>query len=173
MLNELTELLSRNEISLENFEVATYQNLKLSIFEVVCRLLKDKKIKSEVKSKLRNSRNKLLFMKEFILDTCGCKLSDDESEEILEWLNAYFRKRDVRVRYPSKLRETLLVEQKNECNICNTHITLSNSELDHIIPWVYVGDELSNNLQLLCSDCNKRKGKSIHFNLNMFLIRKR
>lgn len=173
MSDELQKLLDRNGVSIEAFEKATYENLKLSIFEVICRLLRDKTVKLELQCQLRKTRSQRLFIKEFVWNNCGCKLSDDESEEILGWLTAYFSKRDIRMRYPDQLRETLLIDQNQECKICGMSITLSNSELDHIIPWVYVGDELSNNLQLLCSSCNKRKGKSIHFNLNMFLIRKR
>lgn len=173
MSNKLKELLSRNEVSTQSFQETVYQNLKLSIFEVVCRVLEDKALELTVRSRLRNSRSQVLFIKEFIQEICGCQLSDEESNEILNLLTAYFNKRDTRKVYSEVLRHRLLAEQKFECNICSTSIKLSTSELDHIIPWTYVGDELDNNLQMLCTECNRRKGKSIHFHLKMFLINNR
>lgn len=170
MADKLRDLLIRNSISSEFFEDMAYKTLKLSLFENICRLLKDDENKSKIRTNLRNSHNKVLFVKKIVFDTCGCHLSNSESKEFLIWLDAYFRKRDIRRQYSIEKREELLVRQKLKCNICKVSINKSNSELDHIIPWTYVGDELPDNLQLLCSDCNRRKGKSINFGFSMFLL---
>ncbi|MBR5553923.1 MAG: HNH endonuclease [Clostridia bacterium] len=46
------------------------------------------------------------------------------------------------------------------------------SHLDHIIPWDYVGDNLSDNYQMLCEICNTRKGTSTYFEISMLLLNK-
>ena len=71
------------------------------------------------------------------------------------------------------MRYSLLDKQNNKCNICNHNINISNAELDHIVPWTLVGDELGiSNLQMLCKDCNRRKSKNSAYNLKMFLVNK-
>lgn len=85
-----------------------------------------------------------------------------------KWLLAFFRKKDYRVIYPQKIRTDLLHQQHCHCAICNELIT-DHAELDHIIPWKYVGDELDNNLQLLCFTCNRSKKASPLYQLQMLL----
>ena len=80
----------------------------------------------------------------------------------------FFRKKDYRVIYPQKIRTDLLHQQHCHCAICNELIT-DHAELDHIIPWKYVGDELDNNLQLLCFTCNRSKKASPLYQLRMLL----
>ncbi|MBS4201313.1 HNH endonuclease [Bacillus sp. FJAT-49732] len=50
-------------------------------------------------------------------------------------------------------------------------IQQKNSQLDHIIPWEYVSDELDENLHMLCTICNQSKNKSVTFLLLAFLMR--
>lgn len=48
--------------------------------------------------------------------------------------------------------------QRGYCNGCNVHFEARNLEMDHIIPRVLGGTNHADNFQLLCGNCNRRKG---------------
>lgn len=170
-IKDLQKLLERNEMSLNQLHETIYETMKLSIFETICLQMKNKDVRQRVLSMLRKSSNQTQYIKRLSLEMTGCALSDEESGKILEWLIAHFRKNPTRKRYPISLKKELLNKQHHTCNICLKSITLNTCELDHVIPWDFVGDELDSNLQLLCCTCNERKGRSIYFQLNMLMIK--
>ena len=49
--------------------------------------------------------------------------------------------------------------QNGRCVVCGELFDkdLSKVHIDHIIPWMLVGDELKNNYQCLCETCNECK----------------
>ena len=172
--DNLSKLLSRNKIDSDRFLTECYNSLIISLFEVVVNVLNsDKKLKLTTRNRLRNSSNKNLTSKNIVKDFTNCELSLEEAEEVKKLLEAYFNKSGKRYEYDPTIRYQLLQKQKCSCNLCGTDIDLDNSELDHTIPWVLVGDELgSDNLQLLCRECNRRKSNCTSYNLKMFLIKK-
>ena len=50
------------------------------------------------------------------------------------------------------------VRQKGVCPLCSETFELAKMEADHITPWVEGGKTTEENCQLLCRDCNRRKG---------------
>jgi len=50
-------------------------------------------------------------------------------------------------------------KQKGICPKCKKHFEIEEMEGDHIRPWSEGGQTLPANLQMLCKDCNRRKGK--------------
>jgi 5-methylcytosine-specific restriction endonuclease McrA len=50
-------------------------------------------------------------------------------------------------------------KQKGICPKCKKHFNIEEMEGDHITPWAEGGRTLPGNLQMLCKDCNRRKGK--------------
>ena len=48
--------------------------------------------------------------------------------------------------------------QRGYCNGCNVHFEDRNLEMDHIIPSAKGGTNHADNFQLLCGNCNRRKG---------------
>jgi hypothetical protein len=50
-------------------------------------------------------------------------------------------------------------KQNGICPICKEHFEITEMEGDHITPWSEGGKTQSDNLQMLCKDCNRRKGK--------------
>ena len=50
-------------------------------------------------------------------------------------------------------------KQKGKCPHCKEHFEIEEMEGDHIKPWSEGGHTLPSNLQMLCKDCNRRKGK--------------
>ena len=87
-------------------------------------------------------------------------------------IGAFFRTGDPRKKYDDDFREALTQKQNNKCAVCGKNISSRTSHLDHIIPWDYVGDNLSDNYQMLCEICNTRKGTSTYFEISMLLLNK-
>ncbi len=48
--------------------------------------------------------------------------------------------------------------QHGVCPLCGAHFELSEMEADHITPWRDGGRNIPANCQMLCRDCNRRKG---------------
>ncbi len=48
--------------------------------------------------------------------------------------------------------------QHGVCPLCGAHFELSEMEADHITPWRDGGRTIPSNCQMLCRDCNRRKG---------------
>ena len=55
-------------------------------------------------------------------------------------------------------RHRLYGEQEGVCIGCNTHFPFRVMEVDHIVPRSQGGTDHADNLQLLCSGCNRSKG---------------
>ena len=55
-------------------------------------------------------------------------------------------------------KHRLYREQRGYCAGCAKSFELRNLELDHIVPRSKGGTDHSENLQLLCNDCNRKKG---------------
>ena len=56
-------------------------------------------------------------------------------------------------------KRTKYEEQKGICPYCNNEFGISEMEGDHIKPWIEGGKTELDNLQMLCKECNRRKGK--------------
>ena len=149
----IDDLLERNGITKDFFMDETYKCMLVSIFETIVSEMKDNNVKKKLKKRYLNSVNKIITTKRIVY--------------------AYFTKNGLRKNYDDSVRYSLLNKQNGKCNICNQHIDMSTAELDHIVPWALVGDELgTSNLQMLCRDCNRRKSKNSAYNLKMFLVNK-
>lgn len=169
----LDDLLERNNVTINNFMDETYKCMLISIFETLISEMNDNEIKKEIKRRYLNSSNKIITTQRLVYEKTKCNLNMQESEIIYKYIYAFFTKKNNRVSYDNSIRIQLLKRQNNRCNICNKIIENSISELDHIVPWTLVGDELGiNNLQMLCRDCNRRKSKNSAYNLKMFLVNK-
>ena len=71
----------------------------------------------------------------------------------------------------SIFKEALYKKSNGCCCSCGTRVSLESAEVDHLIPYSYVGDELNyeGNLQILCKGCNGSKSNNPLFPYN-FLI---
>ena len=102
----------------------------------------------------------LIFQKKFSLS-----LDKVDSELIHSWIVAYFKKSTTRKRISKDVKLQLFKKQNGKCASCGENLgsDLSKIHVDHIIPWVLVGDELADNYQDLCEFCNECKSSRTDF----------
>ena len=48
--------------------------------------------------------------------------------------------------------------QRGVCPLCGAHFELAQMEADHVTPWRDGGHTVPGNCQMLCKECNRRKG---------------
>ena len=60
------------------------------------------------------------------------------------------------------IKHTLYGIQHGYCNGCKYHYQFKDLEVDHIIPKIQGGQNDDRNLQLLCGNCNRRKGGKLN-----------
>ena len=148
----LNELLDRNDVTYSYFVEETYKCMLVSIFESIASEMDDSEVRTNIKKRYLESSNKIITTQRIVYEMTRCKLSEEEADIIYNYICAFFTKKKVRIGYDNAIRLKLLRQQNNKCNICNKHIENTSSELDHIIPWSLVGDELGlKNLQMLYS----------------------
>ena len=64
---------------------------------------------------------------------------------------------NIRTFTEGQKRETY-EKQKGVCSKCGKHFEFNKMEADHITPWSRGGKTNSENCQMLCRECNRRKG---------------
>lgn len=98
------------------------------------------------------------------------KISIDKTAaaKIHPLLIAFLNKSNYRKSISIEQKQILLKKQSNKCAICGSRIN-EQDHADHIVPFKYVGDELPDNLQMLCAHCNQAKNSSLAYQINFFL----
>jgi len=170
----LSSLLKVNSIDINSVDEILYKTLVHCAFVIVCRSLSnDNNNKRIERDKFRNSSYKYKTTMQLVDKYVGCKFNEDDYSLLHSLLKAYFSKSNNRKRFERKFKQSLINKQMEVCPICGDDISISNSHLDHIVPWIYVGDEITDNYQMLCSSCNTKKGSSLNYELIMLLMNKR
>ena len=60
--------------------------------------------------------------------------------------------------FPDDIKLAVYERQGGVCPICHEHFEIEQMEGDHITPWSEGGRTLEENCQMLCRNCNRRKG---------------
>jgi hypothetical protein len=61
--------------------------------------------------------------------------------------------------FTDKMKREAYEKQKGICKKCKKHYEIEEMEADHRTPWIEGGKTSSENLQMLCKECNRRKGE--------------
>ncbi|MBQ9772675.1 MAG: DUF262 domain-containing protein [Lentisphaeria bacterium] len=59
--------------------------------------------------------------------------------------------------FDNRMKRTAYERQAGICKICGKYFEIEEMEADHITPWSQGGKTLSENCQMLCRECNRRK----------------
>ena len=88
-------------------------------------------------------------------------LSDDEIQKpqgIIPYvLTGEERYLDLRA-FPEKIKLAVWEQQGHKCTLCGKELDIEFMEADHITPWCDGGRTVLENCQVLCRECNRRKG---------------
>lgn len=95
-------------------------------------------------------------------------LSNTDANRLYGLITAFLKKSDYRKSIEFSVRKSLLQKQSRRCAICGCSIDI-HAHVDHIVPFRFVGDELDDNLQMLCADCNWKKNASLDYQIRFFL----
>lgn len=60
--------------------------------------------------------------------------------------------------FTPKMARAAFERQKGVCPKCGKTFTINQMQADHIMPWSKGGKTIAENCQMLCADCNRRKG---------------
>lgn len=60
--------------------------------------------------------------------------------------------------FPEKIKIAVWEKQQHKCAICGKEFDIESMEGDHITPWRDKGRTVIENCQMLCRECNRRKG---------------
>ena len=138
----------------------------LNLFQKTCaKMNNDISYKNHIMVLFRQSYNKQNTTKSIIEHEHGFSLTDNDSEIMYKWFDAYIKKSNKRLPIPHSTKDALYNSQRGLCMICGQPLGSDWKiiHIDHIIPWILVGDELDNNYQLLCSTCNQCKNSKTDF----------
>jgi 5-methylcytosine-specific restriction endonuclease McrA len=59
--------------------------------------------------------------------------------------------------FSDKTKREVYEKQKGVCPKCKKHFDIAQMEGDHITPWHEGGKTVTENCQMLCKECNRRK----------------
>lgn len=87
------------------------------------------------------------------------KDSDIKSRSGIYWyvMDGDERHLDIRA-FDQNMRREVYERQNGVCAICGKQFEESEMEADHITPWSLGGRTVADNCQMLCRECNRRKG---------------
>ena len=90
------------------------------------------------------------------------RLMEDSDVERKKGIYSYIFSRDERElglrAFDANTRREVYERQLGVCPICRKHFELEQMEADHITPWCEGGRTVADNCQMLCKECNRRKG---------------
>ena len=169
-MNGLNAFLDLNQIDKDRLFEAIHMDIRKTVFKEICKKMKkDHQFFCQVK-RVFFSMDDFEATKTVVQRTCHCHLPEDDISWMAECMKAFFLKGDNRKTIDADEKKRLLLKQNHRCAICGVPISEENVHIDHIIPWDYVGDNLDNNLQGLCSDCNLTKSNHVAVALTNMIL---
>lgn len=91
------------------------------------------------------------------------RLEDDDDVTNKKGIYAYLitgEEKHLSIRaFSDAIKKRVYRKQRGVCKKCGKDFELSEMEADHITPWCEGGKTIEDNCQMLCRECNRRKGK--------------
>ncbi|MDE6421123.1 MAG: HNH endonuclease [Lachnospiraceae bacterium] len=172
MNREVKKILDINCIQEDSFMRALYQDIREMFLGEICTYMKAGR-EQEIRKIYYKTSDDILAAKRTVQKVCGKTLPDEDLVWLDKCIKAYFHKKSRRQPILEEERRHLWEKQRRCCAICNQPINFQNLHVDHIVPWDYVGDELEDNLQALCADCNERKSNHVAYAIRYLFMEKK
>lgn len=140
----------------------------LGLFKAFYERNSTKDAQQRIRTIYRRTNNPIDTTKNIFVNNFGESISNSEAERLFILITAFLKKSIYRKSNSDLLKKSLLQNQFHHCAICGCDIDI-HAHVDHIVPFKLVGDELDNNLQILCTDCNLKKNASLDFQIRFLL----
>lgn len=124
--------------------------------------------KQRLRNMLRNSTNNTKTIARIFHYEMKIELNEAECNRMGQLVDSFLNKSTYRKKIDDSEKKILLHSQSSCCAICKSVIDI-HAHADHIVPFKYVGDELAENIQMLCSCCNKKKNANIDYQIKYLL----
>ena len=140
----------------------------LTMFKKMCvKMNSDALYRQRIRNLYRQTSDRIMTTRILIQKEYDVCLSDSESAMVTLWFLANFRKKTRRnSKYTCEtVKKELWERQNGKCPSCGELLgrDWSKIHVDHIIPFVLVGDELEDNYQDLCEVCNECKSARVDY----------
>jgi len=148
--------LATNECIKEEYK----KTFLLNIFKkIIAKMRNDNAVLKNVRTLFQQSTDKTVTTVVIVRNYLNYELAPVDADLMTTWFKAYFNKSERRKAFSDDFKRSLYAKQKGLCAVCGEPLgnDFSQIHVDHIIPWVLVGDELPDNYQYLCSFCNESK----------------
>lgn len=171
MTKGVQRILQLNDIPSDSLDQAIYQDIREMFLSEICSYIKASEAHClEIKRIYYSTSDDSLAVRKIVRKICGGQLPEQDLKWLDRCIKAYFHKRTRRRKILEAERVFLWEKQERRCAICGQPLLLQNIHVDHIVPWDYVGDELEDNLQVLCYKCNTRKSNHVARTLHNLLF---
>ncbi len=140
----------------------------LCLFQRFCEKNNDVIAKQRLRNILSRSDDKRKTMKIMFVNEMRADLTDEAAERMRVLVEAFLKKSSYRKSISADTRIRLLKKQHFKCRFCKKDID-RRAHVDHIVPFRLVGDELQDNLQMLCQHCNEAKKASVDYEIKYLL----
>ncbi len=173
MNNELEEFVQLNNISEEFLLEALHKDIRESVLSEICEYMKSSASNLvSIKKIYYRKSNSIDATRLVVQNVCHLALSESDIVWLDKCINAFLIKKAHRQHIPDSIRKGLWQKQDHKCCVCSKVISENDGHVDHIVPWDFVGDELENNYQLLCSACNLHKSNHVALTIHSLIFRK-
>lgn len=173
-MDDFENYIEINNLNMKDFYVVMEKYLLNEIMGCVYLNLENNNNRIELKKKLlqcNNNTSRSIILKNYIETIIkNVKLTSKQQEYLNKATYSYMRKSSLREN-KIHLRNEILPKQGYKCNICNKKLENNNFELDHDLPFKFVGDKLDDNNQVLCKECNRKKGTKYYYVIKKFLLK--
>lgn len=140
----------------------------LGLFKTFYEKNSTKDAQQRIRTIYSRANNPIETTKSIFVNEFGEVISDSDADRLFILISSFLKKSIYRKSNSDSLKKSLLQNQFNHCAICGCNIDI-HAHVDHIVPFKLVGDELDNNLQMLCTDCNLKKNASLDFQIRFML----
>ncbi len=144
----------------------------LSLFKkVISKKKNDSLYRIRIDNLFKESFNRVRTIQIILKNDFGCEIDEEDAAIMNDWFLANERKKSTRNSMSLELKKELCKKQNGRCVCCGKKFSddYSSIHVDHVIPWVLVGDELKNNYQALCEVCNESKSSRTDYMISKLL----